>query len=378
MTSGRMDKERMSDAFGSDSFDAMDYLEYLRRRWKVVVTTLASAAAVAALGCILLPKQYTAAATLVIEPPGGDPRTAAAVSPIYLESLKSYEALASSDSLFAKACAKFHLLDGGSASSLEAFKRRVLRVNKLKDTKLLEISVTLPDPKEAQALVQYLAEQTVSLNHDLAQTGDHEMMDQVTQQFEAAQKQMDGARAESAALASAGSELVLQSEAQALADLQSRTEEQTVDANAALAESVARGDQESAAAERAKLSSLTADAQRIGKELKTKSSGLAALEAQTDRADDRLRIAGLNLEAARKRLDDMRAAIRFRTEQLRIVDPGIIPQRPSFPNFPLAIAAAIAFGGVACLTWLTLQFGFARRREMPSRAGLRVAGGSSR
>ncbi len=76
------------------------------------------AAAVAVVACLVLPKQYTATATLVIEPPGGDPRSATAVSSIYLESLKSYETFASSDSLFAKACEKFHLLDGPNESAM--------------------------------------------------------------------------------------------------------------------------------------------------------------------------------------------------------------------------------------------------------------------
>src|ERR1700733_5815706 len=112
----------------SDSFDPIEYLEYLRKRWRFIAVVVFLAGAVAAALCLLLPKQYTAVATLVIEPPGSDPRSATAVSSIYLESLKSYEAFASSDSLFARACEKFHLLDGKAGPSLESFKRRVLRV----------------------------------------------------------------------------------------------------------------------------------------------------------------------------------------------------------------------------------------------------------
>ena len=41
---------------------------------------------------LLLPKRYTATASIVIEPPGGsDVRLSTAVSPVYLESLKTYE-----------------------------------------------------------------------------------------------------------------------------------------------------------------------------------------------------------------------------------------------------------------------------------------------
>src|SRR5271165_4011190 len=109
----------------TDSFDPIEYLEYLRKRWKFAAVAVALAGTVAAVACLLVTKQYTAAATLVIEPPGSDQRSATAVSAIYLESLKSYEALASNDTLFAKAVEKFHLLDGKATPSLESFKRRV-------------------------------------------------------------------------------------------------------------------------------------------------------------------------------------------------------------------------------------------------------------
>ena len=55
---------------------------------------------------LLLPKRYTATATILIDPPaGGDPRIATAVSTVYLESLKTYELLATNDQLFVRAAA---------------------------------------------------------------------------------------------------------------------------------------------------------------------------------------------------------------------------------------------------------------------------------
>ena len=131
-----------------DSFDAWDYFQFLRERWKPVALVVGAALAIALIGSLILPKRYTAVATLVIEPPGGsDSRVATAVSPIYLESLKSFEEFASSNTLFARACEKFRLLEGPDAPYLESFKHRVLRVNKLKDTKVLQIQGTLNDPK---------------------------------------------------------------------------------------------------------------------------------------------------------------------------------------------------------------------------------------
>ena len=108
---------------------------------------------------LVLPKRYTATASLVIEPPGGnDVRVATAVSSVYLESLKTYERFATSDTLFASAARQFHLQDAAGSQSIESLKRRVLKVSKIRDTKIMEISATLPEPKLAQSVAQFIAE----------------------------------------------------------------------------------------------------------------------------------------------------------------------------------------------------------------------------
>jgi uncharacterized protein involved in exopolysaccharide biosynthesis len=355
-----------------DSFDPIEYLNYFRKHWMFIVAAVVLAGAAAVACCFLMPKQYTAVATLVIEPPGGDPRSATAVSSIYLESLKSYESFASSDSLFAKACGKFHLLDGPSPPSLESFKRRVLRVDKLKDTKVLEISVTLPQPAQAQALVQYLAEETVALDRSLAQAGDQELLDNSLRQQEAARQELDEARAEEASVA--GSEPVLDTEVQSLEERKANAEAQRIEANMTLAESSVRGGQELITANRAGVAALTADIAAMQRELDSKSAALATLRTRRQRADDRIRTAEDKFERASKRGDDATASAMFRTEQLRIVDPGIVPQRPSFPNIPLAVVSAMVLAAAVCIVWWTLQFGFMRQREQAVRPGLRMAG----
>lgn len=360
----------------TDSFDPIEYLEYLCQRWRFTATAVLLAGAASLVLCLLLPKQYTAVATLVIQPPGGDPRSATAVSSIYLESLKSYEAFASSDSLFARACEKFHLLDGKAGPALESFKRRVLRVEKLKDTTVLEVSVTLPDPGQAQALVEYLAQETVSLDRNIARAGDQALLDSTRQQLEAARKELDEARTETASVV--GSAPVLDSEVQILQERKASAEGQRIEANVTLAESSTRDDQDSTAAERAGVAALTADIGTMQRDLEAKSAALAALRARRQRADDRLHSAEEIFERVAKRADDVAASAMFRTEQLRIVDPGIVPQRPSFPNLPLAVVSALAIAAILCLVWLTLQFGFKRQREQPARAGLRMAGSGGR
>ena len=88
----------------STSFDAVDFALYLRSRWRVALIACATALAIAGTAAALLPRRYTATATLIIQPPASaDPRAALAVSPVYLESLKTYLNFATSDTLFLRA-----------------------------------------------------------------------------------------------------------------------------------------------------------------------------------------------------------------------------------------------------------------------------------
>src|SRR5262245_51271410 len=138
-------------------FDAVDYLLYIRRRWSVIAVACGIAAVMAFVASMLLPKRYTATASILIEAPAGtDPRSFTAISPVYLESLKTYERVASSDSLFQRALEKFKLFEPNGSLSVEGLKRRILNVNKVRDTKILEIGVTLMNPVEAQAMAQFI------------------------------------------------------------------------------------------------------------------------------------------------------------------------------------------------------------------------------
>ena len=68
------------------------YIRYLRLRWRWIAVSCAVAVAIAAIVTMLMTRQYTATARILVEPPAGaDLRSAMAVSPIYLESLKTYE-----------------------------------------------------------------------------------------------------------------------------------------------------------------------------------------------------------------------------------------------------------------------------------------------
>ena len=175
----------------NETFDAYRYIGYLRSRWRWIAVSAALAVGLATAASLAMTPQYTATARLVIDPPAGaDLRAAMAVSPIYLESLKTYEHLAASDSLFQKAAQQFGLV----GHPIESVKRRVLQVQLVRNTRILEISVTLPDPKKAQALATFLAEGTVASNRQSVSESDQDLLRGIEQQAQRSPRAIEGVR----------------------------------------------------------------------------------------------------------------------------------------------------------------------------------------
>lgn len=140
-----------------ESPELLRYVTHLRRRWPVIVLACAVALALAGVVTSLQTKQFTARALVLIRPPASDSFPATALSPTYMESLRTYEHLALGDSLFQEAVSKLQItLSPGSNS--------VLHVNVLRQTRVLEITATLPDPQQAQALAQYIAAAVVRMS----------------------------------------------------------------------------------------------------------------------------------------------------------------------------------------------------------------------
>jgi len=242
------------------------YIDHLRRRWPVIAVACGAAVAFALLAALLMPARYQATARILIQqPPASDVRYAMAMSPVYLESLRSYELVASGDRLFQDALNHFNLAQG---QSIEQLKRSVLKVSVPRNTRILEISVTLRDPVKAQALALYIAEQTVKLTHEYSATVERELV-------AAAQKQLDDAEA-------AG----------------------------------AKG---------------THDAQTA-------------------------------VDVAMEHLADVRASASGRIEELQVVDPGIVPSKPTSPNVPVMLAAALLVALAGSVLYLTFEFNYRLER----------------
>jgi uncharacterized protein involved in exopolysaccharide biosynthesis len=367
-----------------DSFDAFEYLRYLRARWRFLAVTCGVALAISLAVSLLTTNRYTATASILIEPPAvNDPRAATAISPVYLESLKAYESFASSDTLFARALERFHLRDVAGSAPIEALKRRVLKVRKLKDTSLLEISVTLPNPKQAQEVAQSIAEETVALSRAVGRGNDQEIIDDAQKQEAAARANLEEARAAWGKISGAPSAEALQAEVTSLVAQKSKIEDDLAETGAGIAEYAARekrlasepGELErtrqSLAEYRARAELLEKHRREVAAKLNAANTQLARQSAREEELQANLKLAQNLYDAAARRLAELRSSAGLRSERLQMIDPGIVPQRPSAPNTLLNSVAGAALGALIAVLYLSAAFGASRRAGVPG--GFRIA-----
>jgi tyrosine-protein kinase Etk/Wzc len=311
---------------------------------------------------LLLTKRYTATAFILIDPPsGGDPRIATAVSTVYLESLKTYELLATNDQLFMRAVGQFHLRDR-DRSPIESLKRRVLKVDKLRDTRALQISVTLSDPSTAQAVAQFIAEGAVELSRSGGREADELMIGDATKAVETLRARVNEAETAWQKAAGAHSAEALRSEVSDDSYLKSRVEDELLDAQLELAAGSSEA-QHDVSASRTRVELLERRIRELNVTIDQKSTALARQRALEQDLDAVLKSARASYEAYAQRLSDLRVSRGSRTEWLRVIDPGIIPQRPSSPNAPLILIGAASLSLFGSLLYLTLSFSLARGRR---------------
>jgi succinoglycan biosynthesis transport protein ExoP len=353
----------------SDAVDGFVYLNYVRSRWRVVALSCLIAVVLAAGVSLLLTRQYTATARIVIEPPAGaDPRSAMAVSPIYLESLKTYEQFASSDSLFQKSAGRFQLETLMGPLPIESLKKRVLKVGLVRNTRILEIAATLPDPRKAQALAEYVAEETVAQNRSLIAQSGQDLVAGVEKQAGESRARLDRAEAEWSRLLVNDPVDSLQSAVEEAGALRAKLGEQIASARLEIADAGDRERQSSPTEAdllrkeqsnaRARLDELQREVDSLDRRIAEKEKLLAQRLARREQLEAERKSDQAALTAVEARLRDTRNDLSYRGERLTIIDPGVIPERPSSPNMPLNVAAAALLGLLFPLVYLALALNF--------------------
>ena len=362
-----------------EAFDGIDFVYYVRRRWTMIALSCAIALSAAAIASIMWPKQYTATASILIQPPAGnDPRGATAISPVYLESLKTYERFAASDTVFTAAVRETHLEAAFSGRGIESVKRSVLKVSRPTSTKIVEVSITLPDPPSAQKLAQRIAEDTVALNRKLTDISTADVLRESEKSLQSAESRFRNAEKRKDELVKNEAIDTLQSEVAQANQVRLTVGEDLARTRAELADMEAEvksfhaGDGLEAQADwtrrqiealRARVVSQEAQIQLLNKSTDEKTGVLETRKQRRESLEAELHSARAEYELARTKLSDAQNSAAYRGEQLEIMDPGIVPQRPSFPNTPLNLLLACLFAVIASIGYLAVRFGYTRARR---------------
>ena len=375
-----------------ESFDAYQYLNHLRSRWRLIAAACATAVALSLVVSLMMPKRYTATVRILIEPPGSaDPRTATAISANYLDSLKTYEHFALSDSLFKQAIEKWKVRDPDDSRALSSLKKSILDVDIPRNTKIMEVSATLRDPEKAQGMALYIAQQTVELSQTANVTSDQEQTAQIEILLASARKRAREADQQSMELARSSPAGGLTSELEGLVEARSIVQQDILLTEVQVAElttqrqrlkaegnesSLEQGDAvrpERQDAE-ARLKLLRRQLADLDRQIASKRLTLATRSARHRALQSEQTSAWAAVEAAQARLAQARATVAARGERLQVIDPGIVPERPSSPNTPLNLMAALLLGLVLSVLFLTLEFSYGQRKAESMRRSMRVAG----
>ena len=213
----------------AETFDAYSFLMHVARRWRVWMIACVAAGGLALIISLLLPARYTATALILIGPPGSsDPRAAMAVSPVYLESLRTYEHFALSDSIFERAVKELQIRDPSDPEPLSTLKKRVLDIDIPLTTKILAISATLPDPEKAHELAAFVAEETVRLNQTVNDESGRAQTEAIERMRAEAERRVQQAETESLKLAEQAPTEGLDEELEALVGVKSLMQRQLV------------------------------------------------------------------------------------------------------------------------------------------------------
>ena len=122
---------------------------------------------------------------------------------------------------------------------------------------------------------------------------------------------------------------------------------------------------------RARVALLESQAKQLDSDIQRKSATLARRTSKKEQLQSELKSAQASYDAAANRLRELRAISGFRGESLQIIDPSILPQRPSFPNIPLNLVAALLGALIIAIVYLSLAFGYSVKKGESLRTAYR-------
>jgi|SRR6185312_9354721 len=352
---------RVLSVHGSQDFELVEFIEYLYARRLVFLIACGLAVGLTLAIGFFLPKRYTAKSSLLIQPPAGDPRGGIVMTPAYLESLKSWESFAGSDTLYERAARKLGVAEP---------KSNALKITRPASSTVVEINITLRDPVKAQALAQSLAEQTVELSRSVESNSAGDLARELKKQVEAAQERLKRSSDTLAAFAAASAAQAPENEIRSGYDFRQRLSEDLSAARTNLAELHAQKSAPAAqiAGLETRIRSIGAQLRELTVELQRKGAAIDVTRGRRAALEDEQRAARAAYEALRTKLNETLASAQFRETRIEIIDRGITPRQASSPNMRLNLLAAFLASILATLASLLVRFGYIRlQRERSER-----------
>ena len=132
-------------------------------------------------------------------------------------------------------------------------------------------------------------------------------------------------------------------------------------------------DKEKLRSARSRAERLRRETDDLDKQIAARQRTLAGRIVQAERLDAEFEAAWAAHDQLEKRLRELQATIGYRGERLNLVDPGVPPERPSFPNIPLNLMVAAALGLIVSLFYLTVEYSLESHKAEALRKSLRVA-----
>ncbi|MGH7246859.1 MAG: hypothetical protein ACREH9_02025, partial [Pseudomonadota bacterium] len=225
-----------------------------------------------------------------------------------------------------------------------------------------------PDPKLAQNFVQYIAEETVNMSRAENLAADRELVDAAEKRADEARLRLDQAQKVWTANAARTPVEALQTQIDAAVELRTKLSQDLAEAQADAAEYRARSNEaggqfarEQLQAAQARVAVLDARTRELGRSIDERSATLSHAIAQREKLQTDLDMAQAAYESVSAHLRDLRAAAGTRGERLTVIDPGIVPQRPSSPNVPVNVLAALFLALTASIVYLSVAFAYRRR-----------------
>src|SRR5262249_16345337 len=111
----------------------------------------------------------------------------------------------------------------------------------------------------------------------------------------------------------------------------------------------------------------------LAAESNEREKGLALRLSHRDKLEAERKAALAALAGSEARLREARAEAGYRGERLRVIDPGVVPERPSSPNLVLNVVGAMLLGLVLPILYLVLELNY-RERSLTARRSIYQAG----